>query len=516
MTVNQIIKRAIERLKNEGKLLTPDAYAEAFCVESKKAGILVEDCNHVDKYFKLLDKDIQAEIKQYRVRTTQELIRFLISKMNRMQPSQCAQTLESLKTLSKRILQSIEVLHNAEASELAKKTIRTLDKSATNTDFEQLRQAWVNFLTLYDDTYLYKLSKLGKVYSGDLKKTIDSIEISGGTRSSASKSDLDQIATLMTASFVPSIASSVNDSIANLADTIKKDPSLLGTKSMKDEVKDIIKLRIALDKSSVKEMVVALDTILDKLSLQLIDLIERSDISTGEIQEIKSDLEKFDLKKESDFKTAHKKLFTIATALEERTEILSKDLKVHNAKVGKLSSKVAYLEAELQKAQKASREDFLTKLYNKRALDEYLSVKEGEYNRYGRNYCVVMFDLDLFKQVNDNFGHEAGDAVLAGFAKILKKDSRDVDIVGRFGGEEFLALLSDTDLKGAVSFAKKVNQHVAKTRFMYKGERINVTVSGGVAQRSSHTNMKAVINSADEHLYEAKQKGRNRIEPSEF
>ncbi len=513
MTVNQIIKRAVQRLKDEGKLLTPDVYAEAFCIESKKAGILVEDCNHVDKYFSLLDKDIQTEIKQYRVRTTQELVRFLISKMNRMQPSQCAQSLDSLKVLSKRILQSIEVLHNAEATELAKKSIKIIE-SNNNIEYDQLRQAWINFLTLYDDTYLYKLSKLGKVYSNDLKKTIESIEIQGDKKSSASKSDLQQIASLMTSSFVPSIASSVNDEIANLAQTIQNDPQLLSTKSMKDEIRDIIKLRIALDKSSVKEMVVALDTILDKLSFQLIDLIERSDISTSEIQDIKRDLEQFDLKKENDFKTAHKKLFTIATALEERTEILSKDLKVHNAKVGKLSSKVTYLEAELQKAQKASREDFLTKLYNKRALDEYLSIKEGEFNRYGRNYCVVMFDLDFFKKVNDTYGHDAGDAVLAGFAKILKKESRDVDVVGRFGGEEFLALLSDTDLKGAIVFANKVNKQVEKTRFMYKGERINVTVSGGVAQRSSHTNMKAVINSADEHLYTAKQKGRNRIEPS--
>jgi diguanylate cyclase (GGDEF)-like protein len=514
MTVNQIIKRAIERLKLEGKLLTPDAYAEAFCLESKKAGILVEDCNHVDKYLNLLDKNIQSEIKQYRVKTTQELIRFLISKMNRMQPTQCAETLDALKTLTKRILQSIEVLHNSEASELAKNTLRIIDQSGANVDFAQLRQAWVNFLTVYDDTYLYKLSKLGKVYSGDLKKTIEGIDVGGGGRSSASKSDLEQIASLMIASFVPSIASSVNDNIANLSDTLRNDPSLLGTKSMKEEVKEIIKLRIALDKSSVKEMVVALDTILDKLSLQLIDLIERSDVSTGEIQEIKRDLEHFDANKESDFKSAHKKLFTIAVALEERTEILSKDLKVHNAKVGKLSSKVAHLEAELQKAQKASREDFLTKLFNKRALDEYLNIKEGEFNRYGRNYSVVMFDLDHFKGVNDTYGHDAGDAVLAGFAKILKKESRNVDIVGRFGGEEFLAILSDTDLNGALIFANKVNQHVAKTRFMYKGERIEVTVSGGASQRSSHTAMKAVINSADEQLYSAKQKGRNRIEPS--
>ena len=514
MTVNQIIKRAVERLKLEGKLLTPDAYAEAFCLESKKAGILVEDCNQVDKYLSLLDKKVQSEIKQYRVKTTQELIRFIISKMNRMQPTQCAENFEALKMLSKRILQSIEVLHNAEASELAKNTLRIIENSQNSNDYEQLRQAWINFLTIYDDTYLYKLSKLGKVYSGDLKKTIDSLEIIGGRGSSATPSDLAQISQLMIASFVPSIASSVNDSIANLSETLRNDPSLLSSKSMKDEIKDIIKLRIALDKSSVKEMVIALDTILDKLSLQLIDLIERSDISTGEIQAIKHELEHFDTKKETDFKSAHKKLFTIAVALEERTEILSKDLKVHNAKVGKLSSKVAHLEAELQKAQKASREDFLTKLYNKRALDEYMNVKEGEYNRYGRNYSVIMFDLDHFKSVNDNFGHEAGDAVLAGFAKILKQESRDVDIVGRFGGEEFLALLSDTDLEGALIFANKVNKHVEKTRFMYKGKRIDVRVSGGAAQRSNHTTMKAVVNSADEQLYSAKQKGRNRIEPS--
>jgi diguanylate cyclase len=372
----------------------------------------------------------------------------------------------------------------------------------------------VNFLTVYDDTYLYKLSKFGKVYPGDLKKTVENIEVGHEARGSASKSDLDQIASLMIASFVPSIASSVNDNIANLSDTLRNDPSLLGTKSMKEEVKEIIKLRIALDKSSVKEMVVSLDTILDKLSFQLIDLIERSDVSTGEIQEIKRDLENFDANKESDFKTAHKKLFTIAIALEERTEILSKDLKIHNAKVGKLSSKVAHLEAELQKAQKASREDFLTKLYNKRALDEYLTIKEGEFNRYARNYSIVLFDLDHFKQVNDTYGHDAGDAVLAGFAKILKQESRNVDIIGRFGGEEFLAILSDTDLKGAIIFANKVNQHVAKTRFMYKGERIDVTVSGGIAQRSAHTSMKAVVSSADEQLYSAKQKGRDRIEPS--
>ncbi|MBN2896727.1 MAG: diguanylate cyclase [Campylobacterales bacterium] len=512
MTVNQIIKSAIERLKSEGKMLTPDAYSEAFCIEAKKAGIIVEDCSGTEKFFALLDKNVQQEIKQYRVKTVAELIRFLISKLNRMQPSQCAETLDALRNLTKRVLQSIEVLHNAQASELSNKTIALLDRGGSASEIEQIRQSWINFLTLYDDTFLYKLSKLGKVYPSDLQKTVESLEI-GISTSGAPSSDLGRIATLMIASFVPSIASSVNDKIATLSDNLRKDPKLLTMPSIEAEIKEIIKLRIALDKSSVKEMVAALDTILDKLSMQLIDLIERSDISTTEIQQIKRDLIALEADKESDFKTAHKKLFTIAVALEERTELLRGDLKLHNEKVVRLSTKVAQLEAELQKAQKASREDFLTKLFNKRALEEYMQIKEGEFARYGRNYSLAFFDLDHFKSINDTFGHDAGDAVLAGFAKMLKQECRNVDIIGRFGGEEFVALLSDTDLEGALIFANKVREHVAKTRFLYKGERIDVTVSAGVAQRINHTSLKAVLGSADEHLYSAKRNGRNRVEP---
>jgi len=122
-----------------------------------------------------------------------------------------------------------------------------------------------------------------------------------------------------------------------------------------------------------------------------------------------------------------------------------------------------------------------------------------------------MFDLDLFKLVNDNYGHDAGDAVLSAFARILKKESRTVDVNGRFGGEEFMALLSETDTKGGVMFAEKVRKHVENTNFMYKGKRIDVTVSCGVSERVKHPSLKGTIKSADEYLYEAKQSGRNRV-----
>jgi diguanylate cyclase (GGDEF)-like protein len=179
-----------------------------------------------------------------------------------------------------------------------------------------------------------------------------------------------------------------------------------------------------------------------------------------------------------------------------------------------MGKKIAALESELAAATQASREDFLTKLFNKRAIEEYLNLKESEYERHTHPYCIAMLDLDHFKSVNDTYGHEAGDAVLIAFAKILKLEARATDIVGRFGGEEFLAILGDTDLEGAKVFCEKVRAHVEAAHFMYQGQRIAVSVSIGVAERMAYPSMKALLNGADERLYDAKRKGRNRVEPA--
>ena len=513
MTIQTIISNTLKRLKAEGKHLTPDFYAEAFCKEAKRAKMRVEDCSHVDKFKEMLSKDFQKDLKNYRIHTMSELVRFLISKLNRMNPTQFTDILDSQTLLCKRALQVITVLHNKEAAELAKSSIDLLENAPTPQQIDNFRQRWVNFLTTYDDTFLQKLKDLGDVDSHDLHKTVENLHIAASSSSSVySDLDFEKIARLLVASLVPSIASSVNDTIADISDKLRKRPELIDDESIEKEVKRAISLRIALDKESVKEMVESIDGVLDKLSLRLIDMIESSDNSNIEIQTIKKELESYTEESTSNFKIAHKKLFTIAVALEENTKLLSKDLHGHNDDVIALSKKVKRLEKELEAAKRESKEDFLTKLYNKRALDEFLELKEAEYKRYERNYAMVMFDLDHFKRVNDTYGHEAGDAVLSAFAKILKQEARTVDIVGRFGGEEFLALLSDTDLKGGVAFAKKVLAHVEKSRFMYQGKRIKVTCSAGVSERSQHISLEATINSADEYLYVAKNSGRNRVE----
>ncbi|MCW8837912.1 MAG: diguanylate cyclase [Thiovulaceae bacterium] len=513
MTIQTIINKAIKRLEDEGKLLTPDFYAEAFCKEASIAKTNVEDCSHLQKYTSTLNKEFQKELQQYRIKTMNELTRFLVGRLNRTNQSVCSETLEAQMMFTKRVLQVVAELHNKEASILADKSLALLDSNPNIAQIEQFRQHWTNFITTYDSSFLQKIGIKDK---NDLKKSIESIEMN----CLASDSDLiaseamHNVASLLVSSLVPSIASSVNDKIANLSHKIRRKPELLSSPAIEDEIKEAIKLRIALDKDSVKEMIESLDGVLDKLSIRLIEMIERSDKSTVEIEEIKKELEKHNEESESskiNFKIAHKKLYTLALALEESTKNLSVDLNEHNNEVKTLSKKIEKLERQLDEARAESKEDFLTKLYNKRALDEFLAVKEAEFERYKHNYSIVMLDIDHFKSVNDNYGHDAGDAVLYAFAKIIKNEARTVDIIGRFGGEEFMALLSETDAKGGVIFAEKVRKHVQKAKFMYKGKRIEVTVSAGVSERERHSSLDNAVKYADDNLYKAKNNGRNQV-----
>lgn len=511
MTIQTIIKKAVKRLELEGKLLTPDSYAEAFCTESAKAGFTTDDCSHVKNLTNTLNKEFQKELTQYHIKTIAQLARFLISKLNRTNSSHSAELLESQTIFIKRVLQVVEVLHNKQATDLAIKSLDLLNRDATPSEINQYRQLWVNFITTYDDTFLEKLKALGSIDKTNLKKSIEDLKISNSRDNLVESMELSSIASLLVASLVPSIASSVNEKIADISQKIQNNPSLLESSSIEAEIKSAISLRIALDKESVKEMVESLDGVLDKLSLRLIDMIERSDSSTVEIQKIKSELEEYNAEPIKNFKVAHKKLYTIAVALEENTQALSKDLKTHSNEVKILSAKIEKLEKELEAAKEDSKEDFLTKTYNKRALDEYMTLKEAEFERHGHNFSIVFFDLDYFKSVNDDYGHDAGDAVLAAFAKILKKEARTDDIVGRFGGEEFMAILIETDSKGGAVFAEKIREKVQKAKFMYKGKRIEVTVSCGVSERQKHASLQSTIKDADECLYKAKKDGRNRV-----
>src|SRR5208337_1791473 len=117
---------------------------------------------------------------------------------------------------------------------------------------------------------------------------------------------------------------------------------------------------------------------------------------------------------------------------------------------------------------------------------------------------VIIFDIDDFKEINDRYGHLAGDTVLVELAQMLKCGVRSIDSVGRYGGEEFLVILPETDGKAAVVIADRLRERVTEGAFSYDEKAIHVSVSGGVASYYEDSSASKLIGIADEHLYKAK------------
>ncbi|MCC6668694.1 MAG: GGDEF domain-containing protein [Polyangiaceae bacterium] len=156
--------------------------------------------------------------------------------------------------------------------------------------------------------------------------------------------------------------------------------------------------------------------------------------------------------------------------------------------------------------------DGLTQIHNKRYLYEALEREVLRARRHGRPLSILMFDIDFFKRVNDQYGHLAGDYVLRELARVVQGRIRRDEVFARYGGEEFVIALPETPLEGGVSLAQNLRARVAEHTFVFQGERIPVTVSIGAAVLSPDDKTATeLVQRADEKLYEAKRGGRNRV-----
>ncbi len=172
--------------------------------------------------------------------------------------------------------------------------------------------------------------------------------------------------------------------------------------------------------------------------------------------------------------------------------------------------------AELEKANKRlstlSITDGLTSLYNHRFIMECLSSEYKRILRYKHPLSVLLLDIDNFKRINDTYGHATGDGVLVGLAKILREQTRQADIVGRYGGEEFWIILPDTSLAGAKELAGRLVEEVARHNFVVSSGVLNTTISVGVASTSDIgvISPETMLEHADKALYVAKKRGKNQ------
>jgi len=504
MNINQIVKETLSKFKSKGYIFTPKEYEEEFCKVAKKYKVIIEDCNKVSKYISKLNQKYQAISKNYNIKNIDELIMFLINYLNRT-PQNDKENLEELFLYTKRTLDVIIILPFIKSRNIALKHFDFLKPTLSKEEFSKLRGEWIEFLNNFDDSLIKRAKIISKSKSEDVFEIIDNL-----LKTTEQIPNVDFLVDSIIYSLTPSYAPFMNDEVAILKNQLKKDSHFIFTKAFAEDLKVLTDKRIKLDKQELNKKIKDLDKIAERLSIKILKILKKTDDSSTEIKNISIELENW-RQGEENFDTIKNKLVNIAKSIDNELSSFKTEVRKEDEEIKRLKEKIKLLEGKVQKLSKEVKTDFLTNIANKKAVEEELKRQESSFKRYNTNYSLVFFDIDHFKNVNDTYGHDAGDVILKSLGLLFKRYARDVDLIGRVGGEEFVAILPHTDKKGAFVFANKLREIVAKTKFMYKKTRIPITISGGVVDRREVNSKEEALKKADERLYLAKTNGRNRV-----
>jgi diguanylate cyclase (GGDEF)-like protein len=287
-----------------------------------------------------------------------------------------------------------------------------------------------------------------------------------------------------------------------------------------------IKADLAIIKSSFlgdMNQVVALETQVNQLTEihnKILHIAENGDYKSAQLATINEGAPIFDniaqtvdyvlafaRFKASSFNDEAKNTSTVALSQSRKFEI------VLIAVVLLTAISVVWFVADLQKELvQAATIDALTGVPNRRAFMELTERELNRAKRYGSKVALVMVDLDLFKRINDTYGHQTGDMVLKRFCDICEKDLRGTDIFGRIGGEEFAIVLPDTPFSEAQEVIERIRQHIEKTDVQIgKDSTLHFTASFGMTELTDGTDFDGIFKHADQALYHAKESGRNRV-----
>jgi diguanylate cyclase (GGDEF)-like protein len=176
-----------------------------------------------------------------------------------------------------------------------------------------------------------------------------------------------------------------------------------------------------------------------------------------------------------------------------------------------LEDKNRELSEAYEKIEELALTDSLTGIPNRRNITSVLHKEVSRSSRNGYVFSMIMCDIDFFKKVNDNYGHDVGDYVLQRVSKILKKNLREQDVVSRWGGEEFLIMLPDTELDSAFFVAEKLRVAIKDAKMEFEEHSFGITMTFGVSEFNRQNGLEKSIKKADDALYEGKQTGRDKV-----
>jgi len=179
----------------------------------------------------------------------------------------------------------------------------------------------------------------------------------------------------------------------------------------------------------------------------------------------------------------------------------------------KLKEYVKKIEKMMNELEHLSRTDYLTGLFNRMSFYDHVNYELKRFKRNQKPFAIVLADIDHFKSINDTYGHDCGDYILKTIAAISKQTMREQDVITRWGGEEFLLMLPETELKGALVVLERLKKNISGFNFVYgiKEQKIQVTLTYGVYFYDGSKTIEEVIRLADRALYKGKAKGKNCI-----
>ncbi len=214
-------------------------------------------------------------------------------------------------------------------------------------------------------------------------------------------------------------------------------------------------------------------------------------------------------------KSSQDEIGRLAKVFNQMHATIKRQIQELNAHRELLEKEVKERTYELEQANKKldliSRTDELTQLPNRRDMHRTIEKEVDRANRFRKAFSIIFIDIDHFKDVNDTYGHAAGDAVLKSVASTIRSLLRKYDVLARYGGEEFLTLLPETELKDAAHVAERFRKQIENQTIFFGGYEIKVTITLGVAQFDSSQGAEKCIQLADKALYEGKEHGRNKV-----
>lgn len=301
--------------------------------------------------------------------------------------------------------------------------------------------------------------------------------------------------------------------VSSLQEMLSHEPlSMQQVYQLETSLKDVIRKQGQL-KSSLDEAASSLRTLLDRFMSRLAAMTDSTDVFHTKIQQHSEKLRQTESVEE---------LGGIISGLMEDTSLMQLDLTrsrdelmASREQVEAAETRIHELENALESVSAKVKEDQLTGAYNRRGLAEHFQREISRSERSGSPLCVALIDVDNFKQLNDHYGHLAGDDALKYLVEMTKRQLRAADIVARFGGEEFVILLPDTPLDEALEILQRLQRELTKTFFLANNDRLVITFSAGVAKWHLGEQDTDVIERADQAMYQAKLSGKNRVNSAE-